>query len=394
MLELARHIEILLLDTDCVILPDFGGFVAYNTSAKWDNEESIFLPPARIIGFNPYLKMNDGLLVQSYMKVYDTDFADASKILDKQISDLIRKLHEDGKVELENIGELQYSTSESYSFIPYDNKVASPFLFGLDAFEIQELSSLAEKPIAKNTSPSLASFPKKAVAKKLRTISGRWQNVAGIAAVSIVAVFLFLISTPVENTYVPTGNYAQIFPSEIVEQLDKNSLLTTYVEVGNKKSEINDSVLPGENVSTENAVANTVESMKETATSGTEKVEETELTPAKEETAAVATEPAATHLETAVANTENSVADVKLSIAKAKQVRPYNLIIASIASKNQAQSKLKEIKAKGFTDAKIITGNGKFRVSVMSLSTRQEANEQLIKLRRNPEFENAWLLAK
>lgn len=31
MIELAQHIEVLLLENDCVIVPGFGGFVAYYT---------------------------------------------------------------------------------------------------------------------------------------------------------------------------------------------------------------------------------------------------------------------------------------------------------------------------------------------------------------------------
>lgn len=84
MIELAQHIEILLLENDCVIVPGLGGFVAHYTSAMRVAEENIFLPPTRIIGFNPQLKMNDGLLVQSYMAVYDTDFSDATRIVEKK----------------------------------------------------------------------------------------------------------------------------------------------------------------------------------------------------------------------------------------------------------------------------------------------------------------------
>ena len=73
MIELAQHIEVLLLENDCVIVPGLGGFVAHYTPAMRVAEENVFLPPTRIIGFNPQLKMNDGLLVQSYMAVYDTD---------------------------------------------------------------------------------------------------------------------------------------------------------------------------------------------------------------------------------------------------------------------------------------------------------------------------------
>mgnify|MGYP000802840522 FL=1 len=81
MIELAQHIEALLLENDCVIVPGLGGFVAHYTPAMRVAEENTFLPPTRIIGFNPQLKMNDGLLVQSYMAVYDTDFSDATRIV-------------------------------------------------------------------------------------------------------------------------------------------------------------------------------------------------------------------------------------------------------------------------------------------------------------------------
>ena len=37
MIELARHIEILLLENDCVIIPDFGGFIAHYQPARYIN---------------------------------------------------------------------------------------------------------------------------------------------------------------------------------------------------------------------------------------------------------------------------------------------------------------------------------------------------------------------
>lgn len=148
MIELAQHIEVLLLENDCVIVPGLGGFVAHYTPAVRVAEENIFLPPTRIIGFNPQLKMNDGLLVQSYMAVYGTNFSDATKIVDKTVEDLLAVLHDDGKVDLPNVGELRYSIHDTYDFIPYDNKITTPYLYGLDSFEMQELSEL-QKPAGK-----------------------------------------------------------------------------------------------------------------------------------------------------------------------------------------------------------------------------------------------------
>ena len=84
MIELAQHIEALLLENDCVIVPGFGGFVAHYAPATHVKRRKSFLPPTRTIGFNPQLKLNDGVLVQSYMSAYDTSFADATRIVEKK----------------------------------------------------------------------------------------------------------------------------------------------------------------------------------------------------------------------------------------------------------------------------------------------------------------------
>ena len=40
MIELAQHIEVLLLESDCVIVPGFGGFVAHYAPATHIKEEN------------------------------------------------------------------------------------------------------------------------------------------------------------------------------------------------------------------------------------------------------------------------------------------------------------------------------------------------------------------
>ncbi|MBO5704071.1 MAG: SPOR domain-containing protein, partial [Bacteroidaceae bacterium] len=52
MIALARHIESLLLKHDCVIVPDFGGFVTQQVAARYVEDEGLFLPPYRSVGFN------------------------------------------------------------------------------------------------------------------------------------------------------------------------------------------------------------------------------------------------------------------------------------------------------------------------------------------------------
>ena len=51
MIELARHIEILLLENDCVIIPDFGGFIAHYQPARYIKEEKSLSSPCTYYWF-------------------------------------------------------------------------------------------------------------------------------------------------------------------------------------------------------------------------------------------------------------------------------------------------------------------------------------------------------
>ena len=226
MIELAQHIEALLLENDCVIVPGFGGFVAHYAPATHVKEENLFLPPTRTIGFNPQLKLNDGVLVQSYMSAYDTSFADASRIVEKEVNEFIGLLHEEGKAHLDNIGEIHYNIYGNYEFVPYDYKITTPSLYGLDSFEIHELSALQQKEKV-----LIPTYPEKE--KKTFEISINRAYLRNAAAMIAAIVLFFAFSTPVENTDVQKNNYAQLLPSELFEQIEKQSVAVTPVYVKN-----------------------------------------------------------------------------------------------------------------------------------------------------------------
>ena len=95
MKNLARHIELLLRNNDCVILPGFGGFIAHDVPAYYVSEEGLYYPPSRSISFNAAITMNDGLLVQSYMKSYQVDYARATYMVDVAVEQLTDMLDEE-----------------------------------------------------------------------------------------------------------------------------------------------------------------------------------------------------------------------------------------------------------------------------------------------------------
>ena len=361
MIELAQHIETLLLENDCVIVPGFGGFVAHYSLATRVKEENIFLPPTRTIGFNPQLKLNDGVLVQSYMSAYDTSFADASRIVEKEVNEFIGLLHEEGKAHLDNIGEIHYNIYGNYEFVPYDYKITTPSLYGLDSFEIHELSALQQKEKV-----LIPTYPEKE--KKTFEISINRAYLRNAAAMIAAIVLFFAFSTPVENTDVQKNNYAQLLPSELFEQIEKQSVAITPVYVKN------DAAQQAKKFSASSASTKTSSAKKHTTDKAktSKPIAVREVKVVKQETAAPA--PAVKSQESAN--------------------HPFHIIVAGGISLKDAEAIATQLKSKGFADAKALNTDDKVRVSISSFNNRDEATKQLLELRKNETYKNAWLLAK
>lgn len=369
--ELAQHIEVLLLENDCVIVPGLGGFVAHYTPAMRVAEENIFLPPTRIIGFNPQLKMNDGLLVQSYMAVYGTSFSDATKIIDKTVAELLAQLHENGKAELPNVGELRYSIRDTYDFIPYNNKITTPSLYGLDSFEMQELARV-QKPVAKTIPFNVpAASAETAGKRRFELAFNRSYLSNAVAMIAIVALF-FLLSTPVENTEVMEANYAQLLPGELFEKIEKQSLAITPIVVRKQQTTPRKAM-----AARQSGTARTTADKKAVVPVAVKevKVGRPIVTPTPQPAPTVKTSP---------------VEAPPVQVVK----KPYHIIVASVGTEKDAEVMAKRLVEKGFSSAKAIIGDGKMRVSIESCETEAEAYKALNKVRQNETYQNAWVLKK
>lgn len=375
MIELAQHIEALLLENDCVIVPGLGGFVAHYAPATRVEEENIFLPPTRIIGFNPQLKMNDGLLVQSYMSVYSTNFSDATKIVEREVDELIAALHEEGKVDLPNVGEVRYTIHNTFDFAPYDNKITTPYLYGLDAFEMRELSAI-EKPQAEKIIPAPAVIGKE---KRSYAIKFNRAYLTNVAAVAVVIFLSFFFSTPIENTEVIEENYAKLLPDELFEKIEKQSLAITPIVV---KQNTPTRKSAKKQTGTQKKVVAPV-AVREVKV-GKTPVVATETT-AKEQ---------ASHSVSATADAPKHNVQPVAKPAVATPKRPYHIIIASVSTEKDAETMAAQLVAKGFSGAKAIVGDGKMRVSIESCGTEVEAYQALARVRENETYKNAWVLKK
>ena len=143
MITLSRHIELLLLEHDCVIVPGLGGFIANHMEAHYDQEgDRTFLPPYRTVVYNQQLQINDGLLVQSYMAAYDASYPAAYLQMEKEITQATDTLEMTGEYIIENVGTLRKGIGSNISFTATTAGLTTPSLFGLDQFEMPSLESI------------------------------------------------------------------------------------------------------------------------------------------------------------------------------------------------------------------------------------------------------------
>lgn len=396
MIELAQHIEALLLENDCVIVPGLGGFVGHYTPAVRLAEENRFLPPARVIGFNPSLKMNDGLLVQSYASVYGTSFSDATRRIEHQVCRLQNKLYEEGKVELANIGELRCSVYGALSFVPFDSKLTTPYLYGWQGFEMRELQAMPQqRTAAAGADRSVAPIHR-------RRRNFRMQGAVIRHAMSAVAAVLlfFLLSTPIENTGMMEENYARLMPSELFSQMGHPSLVVTPVGLDvpavaqqQPKKKVTVPVAVKEVKVKAATTAKAMPTEKTVKAAPAEKA--AKAAPAEKTVKAVSAEKAAKDIKAVSAEKAGQTAKVipaeKLVPAE-KAAKPYHIIVASVGSEQDAHRMAEQLKQKGFSKACAVIGNGKMRVSIQACSSEAEAYKALKEIRAMEAYQSAWVL--
>ncbi|MDD6894808.1 MAG: SPOR domain-containing protein [Prevotellaceae bacterium] len=367
-IELDRHIEILLLDNDCVIIPNFGGFVTHYVDARYDESEGSFLPPLRTLGYNPHLKnINDSLLAQSYVEAYDISYPEAQRKIAEEVDNLKTALSEQGQFELKNIGMLSLNDMGDVVFEPCEAGILTPDLYGLGSFEMPKLAdaSTASPQPATAAEPFVLSpiQPADDFAKpdkqsdeleangcdsepSERTISIKvsWLRNIAVAAAAIVA--FFFLSTPVTNSI-----EGKLYVSDM-----GTGLLTKISELdtpNNAKAKASATIANEEIKAT--VAKKVVEKAKSDSlkTAGLTKAEKPESTD--------------------------------------KPLPAYCIVMASQVTKSGAENFVKTLKAEGYDQAYTYINNNVVRVVYGRYPTEQQAYNKLKIVRGNKYFEQAWI---
>ena len=144
-MRIATYISELLYRYDCVIVPNFGGFITNETSAKINSSTHTFYPPTKQISFNRYLKNNDGLLANYIATVNNISFSKALEIIKENVEQWNQSLQNE-VLEIEKIGNLSLNNEGNILFDPLVSENYLTQSFGLASYTVPSVNRKA-KPV-------------------------------------------------------------------------------------------------------------------------------------------------------------------------------------------------------------------------------------------------------
>ena len=136
-MDITYCIKELLLLNDCVIIPEFGGFVANYKPATLNNNQ--FFPPTKEIAFNNKLISNDGLLINYISDSEGINYFEAKQRLESFVEETLLNLERKRNVYFEGIGYIHYDSRENLQFEPQLKQNLLVDAYGLQNFSYEKL---------------------------------------------------------------------------------------------------------------------------------------------------------------------------------------------------------------------------------------------------------------
>ena len=137
-MKISYHIFNLLQEHDCVIVPDFGAFVARNISAKISSDGSKIFPPNKEITFNKNLIKSDGLLINKISSTENISYDLACSKVKRWVVKSHKKINKQGYIEIKNIGSISLE-NEKYIFTPSQNSIFLKSSYGLNSIDSNQI---------------------------------------------------------------------------------------------------------------------------------------------------------------------------------------------------------------------------------------------------------------
>lgn len=338
--DLILHLERLLPEHDCIVVPGLGGFMQNETTSCIKAEKDIFIPRGKEIVFNERLTFNDGLLSQSYQADYNITFEEANARIRSEVGEIFQKLDKGITVKLGRIGNIFKNEEGKLQFSPDNRNLFFPESYGLAAFSYPSLTKREKLKQAKARERSRKGNDE---IIHIRVRKRAFQNfIAAIAA----CILMLLISRPAG--YLDPKSYQEAF------------LLKNCIEVSHDRMKIIDDTIA--NAPTASYDSHQYASVKNTFKSGSK--------PSVEKK------------------------DFHKDNIASKTGRSYYIVISSFPGRASAEKWLSANRKGILCKARIVEGKGHARIYIRRFSVKSEAESYLDNFKvSHPSYNDAWLLS-
>lgn len=385
-MNLSKYIAELLIKNNCVIVPNFGGFIANYQSAVIDKVRNKIYPPSKKVLFNPNLLSNDGLLADYVARQLEKSYNEALESIDNEVAEWKTKLREGSRINLGEVGflyqkegKVQFEQNREFNLLLDAFGLSSVKFIGLDS-----KNEVTEKVESKNEAKIIDFSPSDIVIEQkdkaqstpvveiARSKSKKWKYMAVACAIP----FLFYVGwIPMNTNFLDTGN---------IQMADFNPL--------NKKAEKIYSTRQDKTIFSE---IETIQTWNSLTKNINEKVAvynykfDDELYIPVKLNGKVTDTPVTEN----VMNPEsvNQVADIQVS-ETIKSENNIHLIAGCFSSEENANILVNDLKSKGYSASIVDKNKGLYRVSAESFSSKSEAESTKDKL--SSESISTWILNK
>lgn len=200
MISVTEHIRYLLTCHECVIVPGWGAFVAQHVGARVSADGTELLAPTRVLGFNPEVAHNDGLLASGIARREGISYDAAVALIANEVSVYFHRVDVLGELVMPRIGRFMKSDSGAMLFEPdEDAPIVAAAYMGLPTVSVRQLAEHPATAQEQDTNEHI-----------LRVAPRRFVAAAKVAAsVAVLLGMGALLSTPVlvDDT---TTDYASV----------------------------------------------------------------------------------------------------------------------------------------------------------------------------------------
>ena len=198
----------LLNNNECVVIPNFGGFIVRDSPCSYTNNSRSIKPQTKTLFFNPQLTDNDGLLISSISKTQSISYNQATELCNQWVNEQEIKLETEKYLKWSQFGTFYLSNDNKKWFQPLTDLNLDLTTFGLKTVKVNKY-----EPIEHTQEVINSWVPDRAEIESLDKPKSIWKAWLAAASIALVAHVVYL------NVGTTKNNQASIISTVVPSDL-------------------------------------------------------------------------------------------------------------------------------------------------------------------------------